>query len=44
MKHIIITGAGGLVATELIISLMERTDAYLYLLSTHVDTPYGIFS
>lgn len=38
MKHIIITGAGGLVATELIISLLERTDTYLYLLSTHADT------
>lgn len=38
MKHIIITGAGGLVATELIISLLERTDTCLYLLSTHADT------
>ena len=41
MKHIIITGAGGLVATELIISLLERTDTCLYLLSTHADTIYA---
>lgn len=38
MKHIIITGAGGLVATELAFSLLKQTDAHLYLLSTHVST------
>lgn len=37
MRHIIITGAGGLVATELIFRLLNQTDAHLYLLSTHVD-------
>ena len=37
MKHIIITGAGGLVATELIFLLLKKTDARLYLLSTHED-------
>lgn len=40
MKHIIITGAGGLVATELIFTLLKQTDAHLYLLSTHVNTIY----
>lgn len=38
MFHIIITGAGGLVATELAFSLLKQTDAHLYLLSTHVST------
>lgn len=38
MKHIIITGAGGLVATELTFSLLKQTDAHLYLLSTHIST------
>lgn len=38
MKHIIITGAGGLVATELTFSLLKQTDAHLYLLSTHINT------
>lgn len=37
MKHIIITGASGLVATELTYALLKHTDAHLYLLSTHVD-------
>lgn len=37
MKNIIITGAGGLVATELIFTLLKKTDANLYLLSTHVN-------
>ena len=37
MKNIIITGAGGLVATELAIKLLTDTDANLYLLSTHVE-------
>lgn len=37
MKHIIITGASGLVATELILRLLDKTDAHLYLLSTHPD-------
>lgn len=36
MKHIIITGASGLVATELIAALLSQSDAHLYLLSTHV--------
>lgn len=36
MKNIIITGAGGLVATELTFNLLKNTDAHLYLLSTHV--------
>lgn len=38
MKHIIITGASGLVATELTFSLLKQTDTHLYLLSTHVET------
>lgn len=37
MKHIIITGASGLVATELTAALLSQSDAHLYLLSTHVD-------
>ena len=37
MKNIIITGAGGLVATELAIKLLTDTEANLYLLSTHVE-------
>lgn len=37
MKNVIITGAGGLVATELTIKLLKETDANLYLLSTHVE-------
>lgn len=37
MKRIIITGASGLVATELTIQLLSQTDAILYLLSTHID-------
>lgn len=37
MRHIIITGAGGLVATELTYALLGRGDAYLYLISTHVE-------
>ena len=37
MKNIIITGASGLVATELVFKLLRNTDANLYLLSTHVD-------
>lgn len=37
MKHIIITGAGGLVATQLTLHLLEKTDAQIYLLSTHID-------
>lgn len=38
MKHIIITGAGGLVATELTFALLKQTDAQLYLLSTHAES------
>lgn len=38
MKHIIITGSSGLVATELAFVLLKRTDTHLYLLSTHVET------
>ncbi len=37
MQHIIITGASGLVATELTIRLLQETDAHLYLISTHVE-------
>lgn len=37
MKNIIITGASGLVATELTIRLLEETDACLFLLSTNPD-------
>lgn len=37
MKHIIITGASGLVATELTAALLSQSDDHLYLLSTHVD-------
>lgn len=37
MKHIIITGASGLVATELASALLNQTDVRLYLLSTHID-------
>lgn len=37
MKHIIITGASGLVATELIFALLKQPDTHLYLLSTHVE-------
>lgn len=37
MKRIIITGASGLVATELTIHLLEETDACLFLLSTNPD-------
>lgn len=37
MKHIIITGASGLVATELTYALLKQSDAHLYLLSTHID-------
>lgn len=37
MKRIIITGASGLVATELTIHLLAETDACLYLLSTQPD-------
>ena len=37
MKRIIITGASGLVATELTIRLLEETDACLFLLSTNPD-------
>lgn len=34
MKRIIITGASGLVATELILHLLDQTDSHLYLIST----------
>lgn len=37
MKRIIITGASGLVATELTIQLLNETDACLYLLSTQPE-------
>ncbi len=37
MKNIIITGAGGLVATELIIKLLKETEWSLFLLSTHKE-------
>lgn len=37
MKNVIITGAGGLVATELSFKLLRDTDANLHLLSTHVE-------
>ncbi len=37
MKRIIITGASGLVATELTIRLLAETDACIYLLSTQPD-------
>lgn len=37
MKHIIITGASGLVATELTYALLKQTDVHLYLLSTHME-------
>ncbi|MBR5323650.1 MAG: SDR family oxidoreductase [Muribaculaceae bacterium] len=38
MKNIIITGASGLVATELITKLLHNTDYQLYLLSTNTNT------
>lgn len=38
MKNIIITGAGGLVATELATTLLANKVGNLYLISTHVDT------
>lgn len=38
MRHIVITGAGGLVATELICSLLKDRENKLYLISTHVNT------
>ncbi|MDO4190165.1 MAG: NAD(P)-dependent oxidoreductase [Bacteroidales bacterium] len=38
MKRIIITGAGGLVATQLTLLLLEKTDSDIYLLSTHKET------
>lgn len=37
MKNIIITGASGLVATELASALLNQADVHLYLLSTHID-------
>lgn len=37
MKKIIITGASGLVATELTLTLLLQTDARLYLLSTNLE-------
>jgi len=37
MKRVIITGASGLVATELTVQLLSKTDAIVYLLSTHID-------
>lgn len=37
MKNIIITGANGLVATELTLQLLKQTDSFLFLLSTHVE-------
>ena len=37
MKNIIITGASGLVATELAFKLLKSTDVNLHLLSTHVE-------
>ena len=37
MKRIIITGASGLVATELAIRLLAKTDAFLFLLSTNPE-------
>ena len=41
MKRIIITGASGLVATELTIQLLKETDACLYLLSTQPEKVYN---
>lgn len=38
MKNIIITGAGGLVATELASTLLAHRVGNLFLISTHVDT------
>lgn len=40
MQHIIITGAGGLIATQLAFTLLEKSDARLYLLSTHESYIY----
>ena len=37
MKKIIITGASGLVATELTLLLLSQTDAQLFLISTNLD-------
>lgn len=37
MYNIIITGASGLVATELAYNLLRNTDAHLFLLSTHPE-------
>lgn len=37
MKHVVITGASGLVATELTLKLLEETNVKLYLLSTHPE-------
>lgn len=36
MKNVIISGASGLVATELIFNLLKNTDVKLYLLSTNI--------
>lgn len=40
MRHIIITGAGGMVATTLAFALIKQTDTNLYLLSSHLDSIY----
>lgn len=37
MKNIVITGAGGLVATELVFKLLRESDCKLFLLSTHKE-------
>lgn len=44
MKHIIITGASGLVATELALHLLDKTDSFLYLLSTHPEKVQARYS
>lgn len=47
MKRIVISGAGGLVATELAMLLLAETDAQLLLISTHPETTaerYSCFS
>lgn len=38
MKNIVITGAGGLIATELSMVLLRNPEYRLFLISTHVDT------
>lgn len=44
MKHIVITGASGLVATELTLQLLEDTDYELYLITTRPEILYNRYA